>query len=254
LLIASLNAIAACTFKSTFSVASPVSPNNAIPDSEKLLQEEIALLDKKKAYETSNTDLTEKEKQAIIIAYNTQAKQIEKAHDDAIKAGKEELNNQILGGLAETFGIQKEVAVAQMIMAAPEAIGNSFKNAAKVYPFPLSVAAGAAGAAATVVPIIKGLSDIKKTRFPGKSKGGSTGGGGGSISSSTGTSVASVSVGDLAANNAAQLGIDPSIKGSATSDAANNVLGSSKGSIVFSEGKYGDFKNQVEFKERKTSI
>lgn len=224
----------------------------SLEDSNRLLEQELALLDKKKEYETSNTDLTEKEKQAIIIAYNTQAKQIEKDHDEAIKASKAELNNQILNGLAETFGIQKEVAVAQMIMAAPQAIGNSYKEAAKVYPFPLSAAMGTLGAAATVVPIVKGLADIKKTRFPGRSKGNSSAGG--TIASPTGSSVASVAVGDLAANNAVRLGIDPSIKSSATSDAANSVLGGTAGNVTFSEGKYSDFKNQVQFKEQKTSI
>lgn len=219
------------------------------------LNSELSILDQKRAYEVSNKDLTEKEKQAINIAYANEAVRIQKAHDEAIKQSKEELNNQILGGLAEVFGIQKEVAVAQMIMAAPQAIGNSFKEAAKVYAPPISGIMGALGAATVVVPIIKGISDIKKTRFPGKKGGGSSGSGGSAISSSSGsTSVAQAAVGNLANNNIAQIGVDPSIKSAATSDAANTVIASTGSQVVFSEGKYSDFKNQVQFKEQKTSI
>lgn len=218
---------------------------------------ELAVLDQKRQYDLAQKDLTEKQKTAIELAYKNESVRIQKEADKAIKESKEALNDQILNGLAETFGIQKEVAVAQMIMAAPQAIGNSFKTAAATYAPPLSIAMGALGAATTVVPIIKGLADIKKTRFPGKSKGsaGSAGSSGGSIPSSSGVaSVASVAVGDLAANNASQAGVDPSIKGAATADAANSVLGSTANSVVFSEGKYSDFKKQVEFKEQKTSI
>jgi hypothetical protein len=226
-----------------------------LAESQANLAAELAIIDQKKAYEISAKGLTEQEKKNITLAYDNEAIRVNKAHDDAIKASKEELNNQILGGLAETFGIQKEVAVAQMIMAAPTAIGHSFEKAAETYAPPLSLAMGALGAAATVVPIVKGLSDIKKTRFPGKkSKGGSSGGGsGGSISTPT-SSVSSAAIGDLAANNAAQLGVDPSTKSAATLDATNNVMGSSPNQLVFSEGRYADFKKQVEFKEQKTSI
>lgn len=224
-----------------------------LEQSEANLAAELSIIERRKQYEISAKDLTESEKLIITEKYNQEALRIQKTQDEAIKKSKEDLNAKILGGLAETFGIQKEVAVAQMIMAAPEAVGNSFKNAAKVYAPPVSLAMGALGAAATVVPIVKGLADIKKTRFPGKGEK-SSGGGGGTISSTASSSVASVAIGDLAANNAAQLGVDPSIRGAATAEASNNLIGSSAGKIVFSEGKYSDFKNQVEFKEKKTSI
>jgi hypothetical protein len=226
-----------------------------LAESQANLAAELAIIDQKKAYEISAKGLTEKEKQNITIAYDNEAIRVNKAHDDTIKASKEQLNDQILGGLAETFGIQKEVAIAQMIMAAPTAIGHSFEKASETYAPPLSIIMGALGAAATVVPIVKGLSDIKKTRFPGKKGkgGGSSGGGGGTISAPP-PSVSSAAIGDLAANNAAQLGIDPSTKSAATSDATNNVVGGSSNQLVFSEGKYSDFKKQVEFKEQKTSI
>src|SRR5690606_31746302 len=119
----------------------------------------------------------------------------------------------------------QELKTAEMIMAAPTAIGNSFTKASEVYPAPLSLAMGALGAAGTIAPIIKGLSNIKKTRFS-KSKGGGSGSGG-SISPSTGGSsgITPEVVSDLAANNSARLGLDTSIGSGAGSDAANNVQG-----------------------------
>ena len=219
---------------------------------------EMAKLQEKSAFELTNLKLTEAEKLKIKQDTDSQLKLMQAKADSANKASVDQQASDGIDALAESFGIAKEVAVAKMIMAAPEAIGNSFKNAAAAYVPPASIIMGALGAATTVVPIIKGLADIKKTRFPGKkSRGGSAGGGssGASIASPSGSSgVASLAVGDLAANNAAQLGLDPSIKGAATSQAANNVLGSSGNTVVFSEGKYSDFKNQVQFKEQKTSI
>lgn len=169
-------------------------------------------------------------------------------------------NEQIdsnLNAAAEMFGVQKELAVAQMIMAAPQAVGDSFKNAAKVYPAPLSGVMGALGAATVIVPIVKGLADIKKARFPGSKKGGRSGGSGGGTSIQTATASTGVStsaVSDLAANNAARLGIDPSLGSNATANASNKIAGGSSLGVVFSESKYNDFKKQVAFKESKTTI
>lgn len=215
---------------------------------------DIAQLQEQTNLELSNLNLTTQEKVRIQKEADATIRVMNKQADAANKRSVDQQASDGIDALAESFGIAKEVAVAKMIMAAPEAIGNSFKNAAAVYAPPTSQIMGALGAATTVVPIIKGLADIKKTRFPGK-KGGGGSSSSGSISSSTGGgSVAKVSIGDLAANNAAQLGIDPSIKSAATSDASNNVLGSSSNNILFSEGKYSEFKKQVEFKETKTSI
>lgn len=215
---------------------------------------DIAQLQEKTRLELENKLLTENEKAKITQDALNQIAIMNKAATVANKKAVDQQASDGIDALAESFGIAKEVAVAKMIIAAPEAIGNSFKNAAAAYIPPLSQVMGALGAATTVIPIIKGLSDIKKTRFPGK-KGGGSSGGGGSISSSTGSSsVSKASVGDLAANNIAQLGIDPSIKSSATKDAVNNIAGANPSQVVFSEGKYSDFKDQVKFKEQKTSI
>lgn len=213
---------------------------------------DIAQLQARSDAELANTLLTEAQKAKITKDTLNQIAIMNKQATIANKASVDQQADDGINALAESFGIAKEVAVAKMIIAAPEAIGNSFKNAAAAYVPPVSIAMGALGAATTVVPIIKGLTDIKKTRFPGK---GGSSGGGGSISSPTGaTSVSKAAVGDLAANNLAQLGVDPSVKSAATADAANNVSGSTGREIVFSEGKYSDFKNQVDFKEQKTSI
>jgi hypothetical protein len=217
---------------------------------------DIAQLQEKSRLELENTQLTEAERLKI---RNDTENQIAIMNKQAEAANKKSVDQQASDGidaLAESFGVAKEVALAKMIIAAPEAIANSFKNAAASYVPPLSIVMGALGAATTVIPIVKGLADIKKARFSGKgsNKGNSGGGGSASISAPTGGTAAATSIGNLAANNAAQLGVDPSITGAATSQAAANVSAGKGPTVVFSEGNYSDFKKQVEFKEQKTSI
>lgn len=152
---------------------------------------------------------------------------------------------------AEAFGLTKELKIAQMAMNAPDAIANSFTQASRVYAPPLSLAMGALGAAGIVVPIIKGLSDIKKARFPGRGKAKTSGGSGGSAASA---GVSTASVGNIAANNIARLGVDPSIASGATATAASRIAGSVSNNVVFSESRYNDFQNQIKFKENKSSF
>jgi hypothetical protein len=160
-----------------------------------------------------------------------------------------------MNGAAEAFGIAQEVAVAKMIIQAPEAIGNSFKMASESYPAPLSLAMGALGAAGTIAPIIKGLADIKKTRFSGSKKGAPSGtisgatGGGGVAGAMTPTAL-----NDIASNNAARLGMDTDMTNGAAGAASNNILGGQSANVTFSEGSYKDFRRQVSFKEDKTSL
>jgi hypothetical protein len=203
---------------------------------------EKALREEARALELSDATLTAEAKAIINQKYdnaNTQARQTAIDTD--------------LAAAGEAFGVSKEIKMAEMIMAAPTAIGNSFAKASEVYAPPLSGVMGAVGAATVIVPIIKGLADIKKTRFPGKKGGGGSGGGGGSISSAV-SSVSSASVGDISANNIARLGVDPNIGNGATSSAANRMVGGNSLGVVFSESKYNDFKTQVQFKESKTTI
>ncbi len=169
---------------------------------------------------------------------------------------RQKLIDDDLSAAAEIFGVQKELAVAKMIMAAPEAIASVWKVAATKLTIPGMIAHGVVGTATTVVPIIKGLADIKKARFPGSKKGGrGESGGGSSIQTSTAsTGVSTSAVSDLAANNTARLGVDPSLGSNAVANASNKIAGGSSSGVVFSESKYNDFKKQVAFKESKTTI
>lgn len=213
---------------------------------------EMDLLDRKRLQELSNIELTAKEKEAINARYLLVATKMQKKADDAQKESQKKSLDDAMNGAAEAFGIAQEVAVAKMIIAAPEAIAGSFKEAAKAYAPPVSLAMGALGAAGTIAPIIKGLADIKKTRFSGSKKGppsGSipgAGGGAGSFSPSV--------IENVASQNAARLGLDGDLGSGASSSAANNVMGGAKANVTFSEGSYQDFRRQVEFKEDKSSL
>ena len=220
---------------------------------ESTLALELEILEKRRLQELENTELTASQIESINKRYQNNATKIQKTADDADKASKKKSLNDAMDGAAAAFGIAQEVAVAKMIIAAPEAIAGSFKEAAKNYPAPVSLAMGALGAAGTVAPIIKGLADIKKTRFSGSKKGppsasisGATGGGGGGINPSV--------IENVASQNAARLGLDNELGSGASSTAANNVMGGSKANVTFSEGSYQDFRRQVEFKEDKSSL
>lgn len=218
---------------------------------EDILLLEYELLERKRAQELANLELTETQKAAINAKYDAAKAQITETSEKAVTKSKEASKDAAIGFTAEAFGIEQEAAVARMVMAAPEAVAQSFKSAAKSYAPPMSLIMGALGAAGTVVPIIKGLADIKKVRFS-KSK---SSGSGGSISAPSASKGASSSViTDIAANNSARMGVDPNIGASSTAEAANRVSGSSAPSVSFSESRYSDFKNQVNFKEDKTSI
>jgi hypothetical protein len=216
---------------------------------------ELALLERKRMQDVSAADLTAKEIELINKKSQIAKDKIGDLENKALEAkNKAEYENNVNTAI-DSFGIAQEVAVAKMIMNAPEAIGNSFTQAAKSYAPPLSLAMGALGAAGVVVPIIKGLSDIKKTRFSKSKKGAPSG----NISASTGGGSASTAItpeliDSVAANNSARLGYDSSIGGRAGASAASNIMGGSSSSVNFSEARYREFQNQVAFKEEKTTI
>tara|TARA_R110002124_G_scaffold71894_1_gene192305 strand:- start:1161 stop:1595 length:435 start_codon:yes stop_codon:yes gene_type:complete len=144
-----------------------------------------------------------------------------------------------------------------MLMAAPEALGNVWKNAAAQPTIPQMLLHGAVGTATTISPIIKGLKQIKQTRFSKKSKSGRSGGGGGSISAPTAgaTPVGVSDIANLSGSNASRMGTDSSLSSRASADAVNGgTLGGASSGIVFSENAYSDFRSQVDFKEDKTTI
>tara|TARA_R110001606_G_scaffold384658_1_gene547692 strand:+ start:14347 stop:17037 length:2691 start_codon:yes stop_codon:yes gene_type:complete len=222
------------------------------------LQEDY--LEKKRLNDIGSEKLTAEQIDLVNKKAEKAKDKIRKIEAKSSKDLKDKVLDDALNGAAESFGIAQEVAVAKMIMAAPEAISGSFKEAAKAYAPPMSLAMGALGAAGTVVPIIKGLADIKKTRFSKKGKSGG-GGGGGSISTPSagggGGGAAGINpeaIADIASNNAARLGIDPSIGNAAGAGAANSVMGGSANRVVFSESAYSAFQDQVDFKESKTTI
>lgn len=233
---------------------------------EKVLDLELALLERKRIQDVSAKDLTENQIALINKKSENEKNKIRRAEEKAEKAKEDAVLNNAINGAAEAFGIQQEVAVARMIMAAPEGIANSFKQAAQSYVPPLSIAMGALGAAGIVVPIVKGLADIKKARFSKKGKGGgsantsqsistsSASGGGGGAASAASSAITPEVVSDIAANNSARLGLDTGIGSAAGAAASNNVVGSSGQGVVFSEGKYNEFQEQVSFKEDKTTI
>ena len=214
-------------------------------------------LDKKTAIEVlaaaGNKDKIDKiDKKAKGAKDKVKAAEV-KAEEDKLKA---ELDMNVNTAL-ESFGIAQEVSVAKMIMNAPEAIGNSFATAADHYPAPISLAMGALGAAGVIVPIMKGLSDIKKTRFSagGKSSKPSPGG---PPPTSIGGGASPVGVSDienLSGSNASRLGTDTSLSSGASSDAANgSMLSGVSSGVVFSENAYADFQSQVQFREDRTTI
>ena len=220
------------------------------------LEDELALLEAKRIQDITQEGLRASELKAINAKYDAEKRKInavsvktEKEKDDAI------FDSQ-LKMAGDAFGVSQELAVAKMLMNAPEAVGNVWSQAAKQPTIPQMLLHGAIGTATTLAPIVQGLNTIKQTRFAGKS-GGATGGtintagagGGGGLPTATSTEIT-----DLSSIDSARSGINSSIGDQASSTAANNVMGGASGKVVFSESSYSDFKNQVQFKEDKSTL
>ena len=221
---------------------------------ERVLEQELMLLEMKRIQDVTAKDLTEKQIEVINKAAAAAKAKVTKASLIADKKEKELVIDNAMNGAAEVFGIAQEVAVAKMIMKAPEAVANSFAMASATYAPPMSMVMGALGAATTIVPIVKGLADIKKARFGKGSKKG--GGGGQSISAGTGGGggISSSAVGDIAANNASRMGIDPSMINGAENSAANRIAGGASANVILSESTASDFQRQVEVREERTTL
>ena len=208
-----------------------VAAYNALTDEEKKYAKDVEAINKESA-----------EKKAAIVQDSERRKSL------AMKASTE----QSIALTAEAFGFQKEAALAMSIMAVPEALTGVFKaNAGK--PFPLNVIGITQGIATNVAPIFTQIRAIQQANL----KGSNNNGGGGTANAPSIPSVPSVGtsvIGDISANNAARLGVDPSLSQGADAAATSRVGATTSGDVVFSENKYNNFKNQVEFKENKTSI
>lgn len=164
----------------------------------------------------------------------------------------------------EVFGITKELALVEASIGLGKSIGAAWESNANL-GFPYNVAATAAQIAGQVPPIISSIKSIKSARAPKGADAPSGGGGGGGGTPSVSTAPPpkpdlsnilgqQTLVGDISANNQARRGIDPSISSNATRDAASSVGGGSSGNVIFSEDKYSDFKEEVNFKEDKSTI
>jgi hypothetical protein len=151
---------------------------------------------------------------------------------------------------ADSFGVAKELALAEMLIAAPRAIGSVWKNAADKKTIPGIIAHGVIGTAAVVGPIYKTIKDIKKASMP---KGGKASGSTSPASAPTGAGTSDIN--SLAANNISRLGGDPSLISNASSDAVNSTQTTgTNGLIIFSESSYQDFQDQITFRNNTTSI
>jgi hypothetical protein len=229
---------------------------------ENVLALELELLERRRVQDVSAEGLRTSEINAINAEAADAKSKLGSKELQAEEAKNKAAFEDNVATAAESFGIAQEVAVAKMIMNAPEAIGNSFTQAAKAYTPPVSLIMGAAGAAGVIIPIIKGLNDIKNTRFS-KQKGGAKGGNISTAAVSAGKAgipalktIASSVVTDTSANNASRLGTDSSISSRAVTSALNNTSMKSggKGDVVFSEGKYNQFQDQVKFKENLSTL
>lgn len=86
---------------------------------------ELEILERRRQQELLNTELTASQIESINKRYEANAGKIRKTSEDAKKASEKKSLNDAMDGAAAAFGIAQEVAVAKMIIAAPEAIAGS---------------------------------------------------------------------------------------------------------------------------------
>lgn len=223
---------------------------------EKTLSLELALLEKRKQQELSNKELTDKEKLLLEKKYELEADKIRKSAQTAEETKNKAILESGLNSAAEAFGVSKEVALAESIFGLGKSIGDAWAANAKK-GFPGNVIATAAQIAGQIPPIVKSISDIKRAKVPGLPNRGS---GGGSVSVASVSSAVSIptatstSISDLTSANLNRSNVDSSASSQATQTASSNVQGSSSSNVTFSENRYNEFRNQVKFKENKSTI
>ena len=222
-------------------------------------QERIQLefLERKRLHDISAADLTAKQIEEINERAAKAKKDVKDKEEKIVKDADKAMLESGLNMAADAFGIAQEVAVAKMLMAAPEAISNVWSQAAKQPTIPQVLLHGAVGTATTVAPIVKGLADIKKTRFSKATKPAPSGtistSGAGVGGGATGVGVTDLS--NIAANNASRLGLDTSLSSNASQQAlSGSAIGGMGASVVFSENAYTDFQDQVRFREDRTTV
>ena len=226
---------------------------------ENVLALEYELLEKKRIQELSAEGLTAEE----ILIINKKYAAANKAVADAEKDAKLDNLASVGEGLQAVSALAGENTVAGKALAVASAGIETYLSAQKAYTSQLIPGDPTSAVRATIaagVAVAGGLANIKKivaVKVPvpkGARSGGGGGGGGGNVSPGGNPFASTTAVSNLANNNAARLGIDPSLGNTAGAAAANNVLGGNRNNIIFSEGRYDDFKSQVSFKESKTTI
>jgi len=221
---------------------------------EDTLQMELDLLEKKRLQDVEQAGLSAKEIEVINAkAADGKQKIKDKENKHMFKSDEEALRAGV-DMAADAFGISQEVAVARMIMNAPEAISNVWSQAAKQPTLPQVALHGAVGTAMTIAPIAKGLIDIKKTRFPGKKKRPLPPTPNIAVPSAP-TGIGTSNIADLSAQNASRTGTDSSIGDSARTAALRNSQSNGGGSrVAFYEGTYQEFRRGIDFRDGHSTV
>jgi hypothetical protein len=226
---------------------------------EETLALEQEILTKKMEMELAALDLSEQEKQNIREKYGVEQEKLVKETGEATTKIDEIVGNEkvqaamaignAIANLATTlFEENKAAQIGAVGIQTITGAAGAFAASSGAYPAPFGPILGGISAAAVVAGGVKAIADISASK-PGKR------GGRPKISSPAATTPVSTSaIGDAGANNAARLGIDPSLGSQATQNAGASASGSASGGVVFSEEKYNDFQGQVAFKEEKTTV
>lgn len=200
---------------------------------------------------------------AIKERLKVEEEKIDKAVVKSNKDKNEAALKSTINAAAESFGITQEVALAEQLISLPKTIGNISEVASKL-PFPANALHWAQGLATNIPPIVKGIAEIKKARFS-KSKGGSSGSSatasapsapsiGAVANSSSVQGITPEAISDLSANATANVGTDTGIISGANNDASRNISATTQGEVVFSESRFQDFRDQVQFREERTTL
>lgn len=222
------------------------------------LADELAFLEKQRTQELANKDLSEKQKALIDKKYNKKTKDLQNLEKKQSKDKDMAILESSLGAMGELFGASKELSIAGALI-------NTYKGISEVWASKPESGFTGAGLvqkiATTAIVAAQGFKTVKNivsTKAPKvKGGGGGGGGGGGSMPSASAPQIPKASteeVTDLTASNQARLGQDSQLASSSTQVASANVQAGSGGNVVFSENSYKNFRDQVEFKENKTTI
>ena len=222
------------------------------------LADELAFLEKQRTQELANKDLSEKQKALIDKKYNKKTKDLQNLEKKQSKDKDMAILESSLGAMGELFGASKELSIAGALI-------NTYKGISEVWAAKSETDLVGAGLvqkiATTAIVAAQGFKTVKNivsTKAPKiKGGGGGGGGGGGSMPSASAPQIPKASteeVTDLSSSNQARLGQDSQLASSSTQVASANVQAGSGGNVVFSENSYKNFREQVEFKENKTTI